>query len=1132
MKSFKNDDDLLKNIFLNGKSGHYLINISQKIKRLKDLKIFEKIFEKFKNICFSFEILFCTYKNCKILCYWEYSRQCSLGYGSFYKQSLSEISMQILREVGRKKKGMFQTKLSKGLGLTSGEFGHHAKSLVKTGLIQKNQYFSKFLSSFAGLILLKSTYLKTRKKVKINFLKIFEKFPKKNPNNLVLKSIKIFVRAWFFIEQKDLKYGIFYDLINFKNIDKKKIHRTWQKIRLILYKTGVLIENNKIKIKKKSSEKGLSKELVDKFFKKKYSIVSNGNQEKLLLMLKETPVIIIQNIMKKIKIPGISTPKLIEKTRGYIDLKNIQSTLKNFEKYHGFLKFYQQIGRQRILNYYNPNILRITDLKDLESDSVKIISDQNTKRKILLLKWIKSYILPVKDLGKKIALYEKKGLTKVDIKVIRRILSDLIKKNKLKIIKIYSQTNNTKPQEIEYVMKRNFKLKNLKMFPSILDFSELYYYRNPNNDCYRIKKESNITSDHKIFLAIFFSFYTHAMYTERPNIYRKPKKNEPFDYLRIGFKINRCFLLTKKTKGFSDLSILKLKKKKFNFIQMVATFFRHISNFFSTRYFLISEKYCCLNVFIEKKKQINKKKSLILTNDFFFIFLKYFFQKIIFHIKVLIKKTQYNFKKKFYEKKSFCNKRFVTLDKNSFYIYFKPLKKIFSTKKKVLKQKYQKIKIKWGSQFDVNILENYFSKKSRKKISELNNNKKIILNRRLKGLMNLSNIKIALYLFKKINSLECSKLFCLIFRKFSFTIKKALEYPDFSLFLNFTKIDYKFIFNETYMKTQNFFKNFFEIYLNTNQSSLNSCILKKKNYFFLNLLFSRIYSSFGLIYFKKNKKTNYIKNSQNKKIFEKQNNKINRFSLNKIYRLINFFTYKLKKNRFFRNFQTPNTFIKILIIKKQFIHFLVKYEKNAESKFIKRHKSKFGSNIEIRLFQKKANYEIFEQKFENKWNQKINFLPKKYIPKKLDDQKTKVLFGFFKKSFSKQIHLATIIIFKKKCKNFKKNILFNKIFCKIFYFSKKICSGNLKIGILSLKNRTRLNLKRNFYRHIFLKKFLSKSSYSINSFQEFFAKNFSQSKILIRVFFNFLIEKKIKKYNFTGTKFYGSVFFFSSSVYF
>lgn len=1126
------DGDFLKGILLSGKSGIFLINLTQKIKRFKDLKIFENIFEKLKRFCFSFEVLFCTYEKSKILCYWEYSRQYSLGNGSFYYQSLSDISLQILREVGRKNMGLFQNKLSKELGLKSGEFSHHLTSLIKTGLIQKSQYFSNFLSSYSGLILLKSTYLNVKKKAECNFGKIFEKFQKLKPNNLVKKSIKIFARTGFFVEQKDLKYGIFYDLINFKNIDKKKIHRTWQKIRLKLFKSGLLIENNKIKIKKNYPKIEVSKIFVEKFFLKNCATISKVNQEKLLFLLKQTPITIIQKIIKKIKIPGISTPKLIEKTRGYIDLKNIQLILKNFEKYRGFLKFYQQIGRQRILNYYNPNTSKIKIFKNLNSKSANVISDQNTKRKILLLSWIKSYILPVKDIGKKIAIYEKKGLTKVDIKVIRRILSDLIRQGKLKIIKVYNQTINNKPQEIEYVMKRDFNLKNLKVFPSFPEFPDFYFNKKPKLNCCQIKKLPNTSSVDTKILPAFFSLYTNAINKENFYIYKNLLKNGPSNYFLSGIKDNRCFLLTMKPKRISDLIVLKVKKKNFKFLHIIPTLFRYIPIFFSLRYFFFYEKFFYLDFFIEKKNIIIKKKSFLIKRDFFLILLVYFCRKNIFNTKFLLKKNFSDSKKKIYKKKILNNKRFFSLNKKSFYIYFKPLKKIYSKKRKSFRNKYQKNKIKWGSQFDVNIIENKFCRASRKIFSLYTRNKKVSLDRRLKGLINLSNIKIALYLFKKFDFLKCSKLFYRIFSKFSFIIKRALEYPDFSLLLNFTKIEHFSLFQESPEKNKKililfFLKKIFEIYFNTNKYKSNSWILTI-NYFFLNILCSRIYSLFVLIFFKKDKKKIYIKNAQNKKIFEKQNNKINRSFWIKVLGVLNFFTNKIKKNRFFINFQNSNTFVKSLIIRKLFVSILPKSERFVDSKLIKKQNSKFGNNIEIRLFEKRCNYEISEQQSKNIWNQKIiffNFLQKKKIPKKINTQKTKMLFSFFKKIFTKHIHMPILISFKKKYEISKKKIFFNMIFCKFFFFSKKIYTANLRNLIMSLKNRKILNLKSMFFRYIFLKKYLSNSYSNIQSLKEFFAKNFFQKKLLFGAFFNFLIEGKIRGYKVTGTKYYGSVFF-------
>nr|UXY87501.1 hypothetical protein 1634Bnrm3_p134 [Cryptomonas sp.] len=834
---------MIRNILLEGYLQFNPESLKNFVPNLRDVKKIDNIFSFFRKMPFFFLLntkFFCT--QTKIECRWEKFRLKILGISILKNPQLSEVTKKILQEIGKYgKMGILQHKLARLFGLESNDIYHHLIYLLNFNLIQKEVCSTNLNSKFSNSVLLKSNFYLEYKKIN-DCNEYLEKSINLNTSfSLIENLIKISARIGIIAKQKKIKYGVlsFCEFLN-KN-DRRKIHRIWRKAREKCYKaklssilpTFSLIFHEKYRDFKYTyltdkKEKKIDNLILEKPEQFSWQFVSLFNISPEVHMWK----ILLINRNKK-----ITSPVFLDLFRGHISYKAVQFMLKNLEKFKGISKTLEQVGRQKIMHFYCKNkFFPIGEnLHCLNNKITKRVTEQVAKRRLALLTWTKDHLVHMKELGKKFADFENKGLKKVDSKVVRRVLSDLINFGYIKIIKIYVQLNATKTKVFEFVVEKNCR----DFYPKKISKFSLNLATKNNVICEKFEKietclkKKNLNSQKCSFPEISLYFW-HLKYT---SLFSTNVLNLPL------YMITQCFNLKKKT--------------KFNFISVNPEV-----NIFKNRHFFSNYRYESMNLnfisFFEKRylkyqsnKRVKKIKYILfkLFSINFYVYQNiikteknieelfvlrnwnkiYKFQidtiigskeKII-HCKSCQKKEIIFPGKKITHKYRILNKHHIsflwTVAKFPILnIDFKE-KKFYTSYENVTAgniQKYDIFKSKWDCELDTRLYNQFlFNLKIKKNSSKkLKPFQKKHLRRRIKGLSIISNVKVVSIFFKKcLKSKETSFFFnsALYFYQM---IKRSLELPNDNFFLNIQKIK---IYNNQFKKNsknpnQRYKKNIFE----------------------------------------------------------------------------------------------------------------------------------------------------------------------------------------------------------------------------------------------------------------------------------------------------------------------------------
>jgi hypothetical protein len=1026
-------DILLIKLILQGEKGFKLKNIIKTCLINQNLKKILAAINFFKNNSFFFKLSKnFLFGNISIKCINENFRK--KIFECFFQNSLNynEINLQILREIGKKSsKGILQQYLITKINLKNNYFHHLFIKLSDLGIIQKSfckiNIKSKIYNSF--ILTIRFCFLKT------NYLHdIFNnnKFYKKNNEIIFVKRlIKIGVRQKnkFFLE-KNLKYGILFLYKLPCKLNRKKIHRLWQKIRDRCKKAKIfnfeefkqhvktlfpVSKNQFIEEKKNTNSLNFFKILRKK--KRNWEIV---------FFFCSSIDFLLHKTIKFYGRNGINSSFLLLKFRGQLNYKYISGILNIYHKFKDYKKILEQIGRQKILNYKEKNSTITKNLKKIRNtinfSLKKGVTKQVLNRRLNLLSWIKTNQILLKDLGRKIAFHENRGLKRIDSKVIKRIISDLINFKLLKIIKIHIQIDPNKNRRFEFIIENNYKDKHIEdiffFFLNPLKFLKTKFknYKKENLICNPIKN-------------IYFYEIIKNMFLK--NLLQTQFKEKIFIQKLNSFKNLKIFLLTKLLSGRNlDFNRYFFKNNSvFNFFFKVKEKSKKIKN--QIKFRVKSLNFIMIYYFIAFKKKI-----------FFFNFFDEFLYKknwnilTIFKKKNKLKKFSFfyfkNFKK--FRLKKFLKKRidetfFLNLNYKKLFKF--PLKLIIYQKNK--KKKIEKVSNfhylisknlsneKWDCEFDANLYTCFLFFKFQKKNNSFSNFLKknfIFFKRRIKKIFDLSNIKMVNSIFYKIMSNKNS--FFLNNERYNFRnlIKRSLEFPSTYFFFDIEKITLKHFFNRI---DPQYFNPKEKKILKKNENKIFS---EKINIYFLNLYFFKmvsdirnifvlyILSSFKIIYFlflKKffllfenlNKKENFfnfetLKSFQFLTIFNKK--KKEKFPIYLSEQLI--FAFKFKEYNFFQKFDNQLIalvpfFVKAFFFSKFFISHLIIYK----SSYVKNFWRKCVLNpIEIRIIFFSSLFLLIEE------CKKKCLTIKKYICKKnnLNSQLIKILIQDYQKKLQVQ----------------------------------------------------------------------------------------------------------------------------------
>jgi hypothetical protein len=782
---------LMEIILSKGEKGASLLEIKKNYSILMDFKSIDIFFLKAKNKPFCF--LNYNDKNKqrnRISCRWEIIREEFLGNNSLCNPLLNEICSQILRKIFISNYiGVFQHTIGEDLGLRTRDIHHHINFLIKTGLIDRKSFTIKSKSKLKNVIQLKCKVLENQLSKEI----LFKKFL--NKDILWIKNlIKILLRIEKPMKQKDLKYGIITDN-KISKIERRRIHRSWQKIKQKFQKSNIKIsEVNQItclkiisKFPKKRSNcfETIYKTKITTEYSKK---IKNFHLASLFFF---RPEIRIKKIIELNKDFGISCPLILEKFRGYLNYKAIQIILKTLEEKKCLFKTLEQKGRQRIIIYRKGSKI----LNEYEKEIKHGVTDQVANRRLILLNWVKSKILLVKDLGRKIAQKEKKGLRKVDSKVIRRVLSDLIEKGFLKIFKINIHVLNQRSREIEIITRRDFDAAN---------FDIISYLKKTQKKSYKFqeKKKQNIYYKKKnnsgpLLLNNLFSFRNFNIFALKSMImfqkifYIKDKNinADNFDK-KFSILLDRNYIIKIFARYFYRPKSVILNFKNNEFFKITSFYFTFKN--ISKKNFIVLKNQNSIKIFkntkyIQKKsknRKIEKKYSTfhMLASEKILYFLnkiQNFFPKNF--KKILIGKKKISFRK---SKINFIGK-IISIKTLNFKKKFTPqLKKVKNGNPRVSNYNVEK----WDSELDVTLLEIYLFKKNKRYKKETNIIIKKIFLRRLNGILRVENIKIAISYYNSFLLFKNSKTAF----KNSFTpkniLKRALEFSILNFYFNLEKI--------------------------------------------------------------------------------------------------------------------------------------------------------------------------------------------------------------------------------------------------------------------------------------------------------------------------------------------------------
>jgi len=1083
--------NFVKRIIFKGSDGLKFDNLQMKYSMKIDLKLYERILNTIRKLKSVFKISSVEFKKCLIYCHWEFARQILICNNISSKKPISIISFQILKEIGKKNGVLTQLELSKSLKISSGEIHHHLINLIRLGFVKKKNIFLKSINNVSNILSLNPIFHDTfNKKMSIK---------KQSRHNFTKNFLRIFCRFNFTMEQKNLKYGIFSKILLYKKIQKKRLHRIWQKVRYKITRFGFPINDIVSRPKLIISEKEEERKEISR---NKNTKIYNMNQ--CIFVYSQTYTKIIQNIINKFDKQGVSIPFVIEKTRGQIHYKNIQNMMKNLEKNYGFIKFNSQSGRQRILHYCN-SVNKLSSVIEKLSDQKKNVKnvnlDQNIKRKKLLLKWIKNFIIPVRDLGKRVASFEDKGLRKVDSKVIRRILSDLILKGHIRIIKIIHPINRNRSEEVEYIIKKDFNLRSLCIFNKSVNITDSIFSK-PNRKfkLYIFFKEKfkNLNLLKTQFRHLHF-FIFHLIYKIAGFLGKGMYKD--FRYKKSNFfKYNRIFTI-RQIRKIIYISSKKFHERKFKirYTTKLMPLESKPRSFISCLYFYSFEKLFIKKIIKKKNKYDKQNFRAEKILNYAYLFIKNF----LFHKTNLFSRDSKN-----------TNKKLFILVKNngiglykenrpiSQYVYCLNtviLKKIF--RKGVF---FEKKNIKWNSEIDVQLIEKNLSSKSNH--GEVRYRKKknfSSMKRRNKGLYNLSNVKIIHLMLEKAKIRVNSFFMHYSINKTTFVFKKCLEYPEAKFNIRWRKIEKlkKNLMNFTKINRNQIIL-FFTDYFKKLKSPDRKKNIKWKKY---SQKFKNFIISLGL------SETYEIK-SNNVLLFEKPEDNIGNFikknfKIKKCKRLysgkfVKIPIYLTEQIFFAKKFANSLISIKTALIKSDIPNLYCK--KNARiDDHAHKNQNILKKSCQIRIFDRTSNYKNCLHSSSSPWCQtncfrNINFIENNTFI--IYEKKNKSFFPILKQIFCNKAYFS----FQKDSKNYTLDDFF-----KIFNFSKNKTKIFTNKGLNSfiVKKKSLIQERLGFY-NLFIK-FALKPIVILDAFSVSKDQRISDMKLETINFINLFFQEKL-----------------------
>lgn len=1047
---------------------------------------------------------------------------------NFFPRSffISDLSIQILREIWkRKKKGILQYQLAKKLNMRSNYIYHIIVKLSSLGLIRKKLSILKIDHKISNIILIKP-FLKSTFFVNCKFRKNFNlKIWYKREKNIVLRLMKTFARRFKnILTEKSIKYGIFFVDKMPKKINKRKIHRTWQKIRSKCQKSGFFLssdsffseKNNRIKIFQKSKF-----EIYDQFTRKKKRFLS----PELKILLFSSLNILIKKIFILSKTFPVTSCYLSEKFRGYFNYKNIHLTL-NYQNVHKNLsKTIEQIGRQKILHFKKEtkNFFEI-------SKKIKGTTEQAKERKKSLITFIKSNVIPLNQIGKFIANNEKKGLKRIDSKVIKRVLKELIHMKLLRFIKIRLQLSFQIYKKFVFIGDKVFKNKQVKTIFEFLSFS---YSR-------AIKKIKLVDYTFKIFsypkgLQKFLSFTkllkiqfwlnnkirvvvypikdTNLIFNKKKchlekelkfkNSYKSNLKKTSILMIYLGRLLNgKAFIIylffQKKSLNFINNCLKKMLEKIIIFEEFFEAFF------------------CQINWNLPKARDKNKKK--------FFKKNEIVFRRLSFNPDFSSNKNVVPF----FQDKTAEKRKFLVIQ---FFFNFWFFENTFSYSNSTNLPKIYVAQTIWDSELDVNLFSNFLSnlklyEKKNSYIFGLN-----IFRKRLKRLSSLKNLRnVAIFLKKNLN-LNFSTFIPQFLGRFDLNVKRALEFPQ-----NFYNFDLDKIKQAEVTKKRNnfalvqyiqkfeklFFANFFANFLCLN-------FLRIPHIFFIEKLLQEKFC-FKIFFILGSREKNL--RNLTKKFFDQSINGLNIISFTFLRNKI------LLKNNQKSSLIFSQTILVPLFLKSLFFFMKVEGKKFLVNPFF----------LKIFSFKKKKKGKTFEKINLNSSEQNKKYIQSKHIElrvscflkKFLNLEKDSKNF-YIKKKNLKEKKEHSLEEFKKKClqifnndKNLKiKPYIYPRTYLnkdKMFYsfpknfedkipcfskaiFKKNFINPSLKIKELIRKGLLNLEILKKF-EYLILENLSNKVFYNLN-FISTTQKSFFSNRVLGLKVFSFMISnQKVQKFIF------------------
>ncbi|CAC26986.1 hypothetical protein [Guillardia theta] len=549
-------------VVIHGNYGIKIKNLSNLINHVTDFKILffllTRVLKRKKNFILYVKKKF---ENSKIFYLWEQLRKDLIQLNYLKIGYTSELTEQILKEIA--KNFMYGTNLDnikKSLNMNSKEINHFLNNLLNLNLIQKRKIYSQ--SNNKNIFYIAKTSIKHKEYEKINTINNQDEFLSQDDHIIIRNLLQFLLRTKNnFDNQKIVKYGLMYS--NILNLyEKRQIHRLWQKIKKKLSKSGILKTNTYINKNYNNFNLNLKNQ---NFFKRRFpkknfnTLIKNKKTlNELKLFFKSNIKMIVENINCFYSKKGYNSPFLRDKMNGFINKKIIEKFFSEMVNFNYYQKIIEQKGRQRIIKY---QLLEPKDFEIYEKKSYyKNFSIQFFLRIKTVLEWIKNKVILLKDLSRKLAIHEQKGLSRIDSKVIKKILYVLIKKKKIKIVKLKITTKKTKNRYFDIILKPSFEIKNLKNIFENVFITSVYEKKD------HIKKYSKNLSNVKFFqkFNLFFSkivflnyrIFFFVKFKNTIHIKKKYKRLSKYKYIRLSI-----FNILNKIKKFTEIFFLKFEKQ-------------------------------------------------------------------------------------------------------------------------------------------------------------------------------------------------------------------------------------------------------------------------------------------------------------------------------------------------------------------------------------------------------------------------------------------------------------------------------------------------------------------------------------------------------------------------------------------